>query len=55
MPCAPVIAGGGSGRIFGSQNVTARECLRATLRETVANPEEADEELRYLLSLFSRP
>ena len=31
-----------------------RDCLQASLRETLVDPSEADEELRYLLSLFSR-
>jgi RNA polymerase sigma factor (sigma-70 family) len=30
-----------------------RDCLHATLRDTLETPEEADEELRYLLSLFT--
>jgi RNA polymerase sigma-70 factor (ECF subfamily) len=31
-----------------------RELLHASLRDTLANPDDVEEELRYLLSLFSR-
>ena len=31
-----------------------RDCLHAALRETVANPEDTEDELRHLLSVFSR-
>jgi RNA polymerase sigma-70 factor (ECF subfamily) len=31
-----------------------RECLLSALRDTLAKEEDPEEELRYLLSLFSR-
>jgi RNA polymerase sigma factor (sigma-70 family) len=32
-----------------------RDCLHATLQDTIDNPEDTEEELRYLLSVFSKP
>ena len=32
-----------------------RDCLHAALHDTLENPEDTEEELRYLLSVFSKP